>query len=175
MANRFIINSIFQILLRNRYIKNREGIYYLKHIKVTKNFLPVFTEAMKSKPRIHSIDTFVHLYKLKHSKETAPSTKTLYNYIHQGLLAIKPIDLPKMVRIRQKYMIHLSTKKHLEASIEQRPKTINDRSTFGHWEIDSVLGLKTIGEPSILTLVERQTRFALTYLKRRLTTLIKQC
>ena len=127
----------------------------MKLTKVSENFLSAFIEAMKSKPRVHSIDTFVHLYKLKHPKEIVPSIKTLYNYIHQGLLAIKPIDLPKMVRVRQKYKTRPSTKKHLGISIEQRPKSINARSTFGHWEVDSVLGLKNTGEPSILTLVER--------------------
>ena len=46
--------------------------------------------------------------------------------------------------------------------VEERPEEINNRSRFGDWEIDSVLGGKTIGEPSILTLVERQTRYAVT-------------
>ena len=68
----------------------------------------------------------------------------LYNYIHQGLLEIKVIDLP------------------IGKSIEEKPEEINNRSRFGDWEIDSVLGGKTVGEPSILTLVERQTRYAVT-------------
>ena len=117
---------------------------------------------MKAKPRIHSVDTFVHTYKLEHPEDIVPSTKTLYSYIHQGLLDIKPVDLPKAVRIHTKAKVRPSTKKHLGISIEDRAADINDRSTFGHWEIDSVLGLKTAGEPSIMTLVERQTRFALT-------------
>lgn len=121
-----------------------------------------FTEAMKAKPRVHSVDTVVHAYKLEHPEEVVPSTKTLYNYIHQGLLPIKPIDLPKAVRIRKRKRVRPSTKRHLGTSIELRPEAINDHSTFGHWEIDSVLGRKTAGEPSILTLVERQTRFAVT-------------
>lgn len=145
-----------------RYSEDRKGSYYLKLEKVSETFLLSFTEAMTAKPRIHSVDTFVHVYRLEHPEEIIPSTKTLYNYIHQGLLDIKPIDLPKAVRIRKQKKIRPSTKKHLGVSIEERPEDINDRSTFGHWEIDSVLGLKTAGEPSILTLVERQTRFALT-------------
>ena len=55
-----------------------------------------------------------------------------------------------------------STKKHLGKSIEESPEEINNRSRFGDWEIDSVLDGKTKGEPSILTLVERQTRYAVT-------------
>lgn len=86
----------------------------------------------------------------------------LYNYIYQGLLEIKVIDLPRAVRLRKKFTKRPSTKKHLGKSIEERPEEINNRSRFGDWEIDSVLGGKTIGEPSILTLVERQTRYAVT-------------
>ena len=44
---------------------------------------------------------------------------------------------------------------------EKHPECINDRSEFGHWEIDLVLGKKTKGEAAVMTLVERQTRFAI--------------
>lgn len=147
---------------QNRYDKARETSYYLKLEQASKDFLSRFTEAMKAKPRVHSVDTFVHAYKVKYPEAIIPSTKTLYNYIHQGLLDIKLIDLPRAVRICKKNKTRPSTKKHLGKSIEERPEEVNHRITFGHWEIDSVLGLKTAGEPSILTLVERQTRFALT-------------
>lgn len=109
-----------------------------------------------------SVDTFVHTYRLQHVDAVVLSTKTLYNYIHQGLLEIKDIDLPRAVWIRKKFNKHPSTKKHLGKSIEEIPEEINNRSRFGDWEIDSVLGGKTMGETSILTLVERQTRYAVT-------------
>lgn len=117
----------------NRYRHVREASYYLKLDCVSDDFLREFTEAMREKSRMHSVDTFVHTYKLQHVDAVAPSTKTLYNYIHQGLLEIKVIDLPRAVRIRKKFTKRPSTKKHLG---------------------------KAIGEPSILTLVERQTRYA---------------
>ena len=146
----------------NRYRHAREASYYLKLDSVSDDFLRAFTEAMREKPRVHSVDTFVHTYRLQHVDAVVPSTKTLYNYIHQGLLEIKVIDLPRAVRIRKKFTKRPSTKKHLGKSIEERPEEIKNRSRFGDWEIDSVLGGKTIGEPSILTLVERQTRYAVT-------------
>ena len=146
----------------NRYRHAREASYYLKLDSVSDDFLRAFTEAMREKPRVHSVDTFVHTYRLQHVDAVVPSTKTLYNYIHQGLLEIKVIDLPRAVRIRKKFSKRPFTKKHLGKSIEERPEEINNRSRFGDWEIDSVLGGKTIGEPSILTLVERQTRYAVT-------------
>ena len=128
----------------NCYRQVRKASYYLKLDRVSDDFLTKFTEAMREKPRVHSVDTFVHTYRLQHIDAVVPSTKTLYNYIHQGLLEIKVIDLP------------------IGKSIEEKPEEINNRSRFGDWEIDSVLGLKTVGEPSILTLVERQTRYAVT-------------
>lgn len=71
---------------------------------------------------MHSVDTFVHTYRLQHVDAVVPSTKTLYNYIYQGLLEIKAIDLPRAVRIRKKFNKRPSTKKHLGKSIEEGQK-----------------------------------------------------
>lgn len=87
----------------------------------------------------------------------------MYSYIKDGLLRVKPIDLPKMVSIRKRSKVTpKATKKILGKSIEKRPECINDRSEFGHWEIDLMLGKKTKGEAVVMTLVECQTRFAIT-------------
>ena len=75
---------------------------------------------MKVKPGVHSVDTFIHTYKHEHPEDIVPSTKTLYSYIHQGLLDLKAIDLPKVVRIHTKAKVRPSTKKHLGTSIEDR-------------------------------------------------------
>lgn len=65
-----------------------------------------------------------------------------------------------MVRIRTRSKKVMKTnKKTLGKSIEEHPESINDRSVFGYWEVDMVLGKKTKGEVVILTLVERQTRY----------------
>ena len=65
----------------NRYRHAREASYYLKLDSVSDDFLRAFTEAMREKPRVHSVDTFVHTYRLQHVDAVVPSTKTLYNYI----------------------------------------------------------------------------------------------
>ena len=49
-------------------------------------------------------------------------------------------------------------KKKLGRSIEERPKEINDRKEFGHWECDLVLGHKTRDDQVLLTLSERMSR-----------------
>lgn len=45
-------------------------------------------------------------------------------------------------------------------SIHHRPAAVNDRHMFGHWEGDSVLGMKSVGD-GIHTEVERHTRMML--------------
>ena len=56
----------------NRYRHARETSYYLKLDRVSDDFLTKFTEAMREKPRVHSVDTFVHTYKLQHVDAVVP-------------------------------------------------------------------------------------------------------
>ena len=49
-------------------------------------------------------------------------------------------------------------KKKLGRSIEERPKEIDQRNEFGHWECDLVLGHKTKDDQVLLTLSERMSR-----------------
>ena len=85
-------------------------------------------------------------------------TKTLYKYIDLGLLNIANIDLPFKVKRSTKSKRLRKNKKILGRSISERSQEINDRSEFGHWEIDSVIGNKTKGEPTLMTITERKTR-----------------
>lgn len=144
-----------------RYEKARENSRYLKLDKLPARFLYEFTREMKAKYRIYSVESFIYHYKLRFPADDVPSMKTMYTYIHQGLLDVKVIDLPRAVRFKPRMKQRPSTKRQLGQSIEVRPETINNRSEFGHWEIDLVLGQKTKNEAVLLTLVERQTRYAL--------------
>lgn len=49
--------------------------------------------------------------------------------------------------------------KVLGTSIEERPKSIENRQEFDHWEIDTVVGKIDADEPVLLTLAKRKTRF----------------
>jgi transposase, IS30 family len=84
-------------------------------------------------------------------------TKTLYHYIDMGVLPVKNIDLPLRVRRSTRKTRTRKNKKILGKSIEERPASIQERTEFGHWEIDTVLGSRTKGS-ALLTLTERQTR-----------------
>lgn len=118
-------------------------------------------KALVAKLRCYSIDSFIQTYKEEQPLEIIPSTKTIYHYIADGLLPLKPLDLPKMVNIRKYSKCKPNTdQKTIGKSIEERPERINNRSEFGDWEIDLVLGKKTKNEAVVMTLVERQTHFA---------------
>ena len=54
---------------------------------------------------------------------------------------------------------HRANKRILGKSIDERPEEINNRQTFGHWEIDTVVGNKSTSDAVLLTLAECQTRF----------------
>jgi IS30 family transposase len=88
-------------------------------------------------------------------------TKTLYNYIDLGLLPIKNADLPLKLSRNTKPKRVRKHKKKLGKSIEERPKDIDKREDFGHWEIDTVIGEKSGNDCVLLTLVERKTRNAI--------------
>lgn len=88
-------------------------------------------------------------------------TKTLYRYVDLGLILIKNIDLPEKLgrAVRRKRV--RENRRILGQSIDERPFNASDRSEFGHWELDSVIGAKSKEEPCVMTLVERMTRNSL--------------
>lgn len=84
---------------------------------------------------------------------------TLYSYIYKGVfLKLKPKHLPYY---RKKNKTNnekrISLKNVLRTSIEERPKHINKRSTFGHWELDTVVGKQGTKE-CLFVFTERKTR-----------------
>ncbi|QRN85482.1 IS30 family transposase [Clostridia bacterium] len=108
----------------------------------------------------YSLDAIVGAARLHglFDKTEMVCTKTLYNYVDQGLLSIRNIDLPLKVKRSSKNARNRKHKKVFGASISDRPEQANDRSEFGHWEIDTVIGKKTKGEAVLLTITERKTR-----------------
>jgi len=88
------------------------------------------------------------------------STKTLYNYIDRGFLSVRNIDLPLKLHLKPKKKRIRQNKRVIGKSIELRPQEVKSRETFGHWEIDTVIGKKS-DDTAILTLTERKTRYEL--------------
>ena len=101
------------------------------------------------------------LAKGKFQRNQIVCTKTLYNYIDLGLLAVINADLPMKLRRNTKPSQIKKHKKKLGKSITERPSNINNREEFGHWEIDTVVGEKSKYDSVLLTIVERKTRNAI--------------
>ena len=85
-------------------------------------------------------------------------TKTLYNYLHQGLLGVKAIDLPLVTRRSLRKSVSSKYKRELGKSIELRDATIETREEFGHWEIDTVRGAKDKTDDVLISLIKRKSR-----------------
>ena len=80
---------------------------------------------------------------------------TLYNYIQKEVfetLTLKHLPMKERKKKNKKVVIK---RKPRGTSIEDRPKEIYERKTFGHWEMDCVCG-PTL--PTLLVLTERLTR-----------------
>ena len=85
--------------------------------------------------------------------------KTLYNYIHSNLfLKLTSKDLP----YRKKYKKYAPRTKEIRKkkgrSIDERSEVINNREEVGHFEIDTVIGVRE-SSPCLLVLTDRKTRF----------------
>ena len=87
-------------------------------------------------------------------------TSTLYRYIDADLLMTRNIDLVSKMSRKPQNTHTRTNKRILGKSIDERPEEINDRSVFGHWEIDCVL-LKKTKEKVLLTMIERVTRHSI--------------
>ena len=96
---------------------------------------------------------------------TSITVPTIYNAIRYGIINIKIEDTRRMKEI-VKYKYH--EKNTLPASkipysIESRPDSINNRTIFGHFEIDTVIGTRKGKHECLLTITERKTRYEMIF------------
>jgi IS30 family transposase len=89
-------------------------------------------------------------------------TKTLYNYIDRGdvFLNLTNKDLPvKRVKKKGTYKkVKIAHKNLKGTSIEERPKMVENREEYGHWEMDCVVGNQGGSGAALLVLSERKSR-----------------
>ncbi len=94
--------------------------------------------------------------------KTTISKTTMYRYIEQGIfMNLTMSDLPVGLR-RKKYRKVKAKRPPKGTSIEKRPNEIAKRDTFGHWEMDCVIGKQTT-KNVLLVLTERLTRYEIIY------------
>lgn len=91
--------------------------------------------------------------------ETTICETTLYSYIDKGIFGtITNKNLPEKGKRKRKYnKVKKAARPAKGESIEKRPEEIDNRETFGHWEMDCVEGKKKT-KRTLLVLTERLTR-----------------
>ena len=146
-----------------------QGFYELNRKRSVKPFklarVSEFIEFAVDKIRNHkwspdAVAGFAYVQGL-FTKDEMVSAKTLYNYIDRKLIDLDNFDLLLKLSRKATKQVPKKNKRILGKSINLRPDHINDRSEFGHWEIDTVIGVKDLNEPVLLTLTERMTRYEL--------------
>lgn len=92
--------------------------------------------------------------------KTSICTTTLYSYIDKGIfLRLTNKNLPVKKNKKRKYRkVQKQARAAAGTSIERRPEEIEERTEFGHWEMDSVIGRRGKSKNALLTLTERKTR-----------------
>ena len=91
---------------------------------------------------------------------------TIYRYIHSRVFDdLRPVHLPEKGKRKHPIRETESEKKdpRYGTSIEYRPPEIASRSTFGHWEIDTVIGQNKGPGQAFLVLTERLTSAELVF------------
>lgn len=93
------------------------------------------------------------------------SVPTIYNSIRLNIIDVKIEDTRRM-KYKTEYSYKDKSQTNINKipySIENRPEYINNRSLFGHFEIDTVIGTKRGKHECLLTMTERKTRFEMMF------------
>ena len=93
--------------------------------------------------------------------KTSICVSTLYSYITKGVfLSLTNSNLPEKSKRKREYKKVKKTGKRASygKNIEKRPDEVDQRSTFGHWEGDTVYSKKD-GSKALFVLTERLTRW----------------
>ena len=80
--------------------RKRDRTGHHAFLKTGRAFFKALTKELTRKPRVHSVDSFVHFY--RDQGKSCPSTTTVYRYIDAGLLELDNMILPKKLRRRVK-------------------------------------------------------------------------
>lgn len=101
--------------------------------------------------------------------QTKICLSTLYNYIRGNKfpnICLESCPYRKSGKKSRKSSKRVQKRKCPGKSIEERPEEVDSRETFGHWEMDTVIGKKT-DRKCLLVLTERLTRKEVVVLLKR--------
>lgn len=111
----------------------------------------------------YAIAGYINSHELyKQEGFTSISTTTIYRAIHYNLLKVKKEDTRRMIKFEKSG--NYSKKGELpnnkkSYSIDLRPDDINNRESFGNWELDTVISTSKGTHKCLMTLTERKIRY----------------
>ncbi|BAB06243.1 IS30-like element IS658 family transposase [Halalkalibacterium halodurans] len=88
------------------------------------------------------------------------SFKTIYRWLYLGLVNKSDLSVLRHKGKRQKPM-ETRGRFNIGTSIDQRPKEVKKRTTFGHWELDTMVSSRGKSKGCLATFAERKTRMYL--------------
>ena len=95
--------------------------------------------------------------------QNVPCFKSVYNHIHHGDIGVDCDQTPYRLKRKPKHK-RKGRRKFIarpeRLSIEKRPKHIDNREEFGHWEMDCIVSCIG-GRGGLLVLTERSTRYTI--------------
>lgn len=133
----------------------------------SKQFVNLIVKELRSNYNINSVDEIINDFKRNRQDEiegmVTICTATFYNYVDDNKIeGFSKCELPMKSKRKKKNNKKVGKTDPKGTSIEERPFKPDDRTKFGHWEGDTIVGSRIIpNSGAILTLVERKTRFQL--------------
>lgn len=89
--------------------------------------------------------------------EASVCFKTIYRWLYDGKLKVSESDVLRHKGKRRKPM-EKRGRFLVGTPISQRPKEVRKRTTFGHWELDTVVSSRGQSKACAATFIERKTR-----------------
>ncbi|VEU75690.1 transposase [Mycoplasmopsis maculosa] len=150
-------------------VKHRNREKWKNHFKFINkmNSYKHYSKEFKNKynKKTFSVE-LTHLYIKNNFNFKIPSIKTVYNWINSNLWVIKRKNILRKQYTKGGKRDGGPAYKRLVGArwvrpFWTRPREINERSTFGHWEIDLIVGKQKAGHSHILSFVERYSRYGI--------------
>lgn len=147
-------NEIVEFKRKNRQ-KHKFFFRLWRYKEFTNLFLKFFSK------RIHGVKNTWIKIRDEFPNVLRPSWREVYHWIRKGYWSIKRWDRLRPFYIKgrkRKQGIFSKFKSKFVLPIWTRPKIIDLKQEYGHWEADFIIGKKSNEFQNLLTLTERKTR-----------------
>lgn len=147
----------------NRYSSDMAEMKYRANLKEKGQELKIgkdinYAKYIESRIIKNKLSPLAVLGEIKHKQlkfNISICVNTLYKYIYNGVFEHLTMANLTMKSRKKRYKKLVQKRAPKGTSIEKRPQEINNRNTFGHWEMDCVCGST---KTTLLVLTERLTR-----------------